>query len=144
MKDFIALKKNLKKDFSSLKKIKIALLGDTATQFLSQAIKGLGYDFNYEVEIFESDFNQVERQVFDSNSELYEHQPEVIIIFHSTHKWLVKYDKSGSQEQAQLCESRMELISNLHNAISSQLKSKIIYFKVVLINYLVLSVGKAA
>ena len=29
MKDFNALKKNLKKDFSGLKKIKLAILGDS-------------------------------------------------------------------------------------------------------------------
>ncbi len=40
---FIELKKNLKKDFSGLKKVKLALLGDSATQFLTQAIRGHGY-----------------------------------------------------------------------------------------------------
>ena len=38
MKEFSQLKKNLKKDFSKLKAIKVAVLGDTATQFLTQAL----------------------------------------------------------------------------------------------------------
>lgn len=40
MKDFSQLKKNLKKDFSGLKAIKVAVLGDSATQFLVQALRG--------------------------------------------------------------------------------------------------------
>ena len=36
---FNKLKKNLKKDFSGFKKVKIAILGDVSTQFLNIAIK---------------------------------------------------------------------------------------------------------
>ena len=38
MQTFTQLKKNLKKDFTGLKAIKVAVLGDTATQFLIQAL----------------------------------------------------------------------------------------------------------
>ncbi len=47
MKDFSQLKKNLKKDFSQLKKIKIAVLGDSATQFLIQALRGVGFEYGW-------------------------------------------------------------------------------------------------
>ena len=54
MKDFNQLKKNFKKDFSDLKKVRIAILGDSATQFLVQAIKGQGYEDGVNYEIFEA------------------------------------------------------------------------------------------
>ena len=41
---FKKLKKNLKKDFSSFTKLKLAVLGDSATQLLVQAIRGEGYN----------------------------------------------------------------------------------------------------
>ncbi|PKP46542.1 MAG: hypothetical protein CVT94_14295, partial [Bacteroidetes bacterium HGW-Bacteroidetes-11] len=72
MKTFTQLVKNLKNDFSKLKSIKVAVLGDSATQFLSQALKGTGYDYGLDLNIWEADFNQIERQVFDPTSELYE------------------------------------------------------------------------
>ncbi|RYZ92316.1 MAG: hypothetical protein EOP47_30455 [Sphingobacteriaceae bacterium] len=81
MKVFSQLKKNLKQDFSALKTIKIALLGDTATQFLNQALRGTGYDRGYNLDIWEADFNQVEGQVFDPSSELYEFAPDVVVFF---------------------------------------------------------------
>ena len=93
MNSFLQLKKNLKNDFSNLKIIKVAILGDTATQFLTQALKGLGYDNSINLEIWEADFNQIERQVFDLSSELYEFKPEIVIVFQSSHKLLDKYNK---------------------------------------------------
>jgi hypothetical protein len=44
MKIFSELKKNLKKDFSELTTIKVALLADSAPQFLAIALRGAGYD----------------------------------------------------------------------------------------------------
>jgi len=70
MKSFLQLKKNLKCDFTKLKSIKMAVLGDTSTQFLVQALHGTGFDRGFDLKIFEADFNQIERQVFDTGSEL--------------------------------------------------------------------------
>lgn len=128
MKDFFQLKKNLKKDFSSLKKIKVALLGDTATQFLNQALKGEGYDRGFNLDIFEADFNQVERQVFDPASELYKFEPEVAIIFQATHKLLSGYNKLEPQAHKNLADSQMANIRHLHETISSRTKAKVIYY----------------
>jgi hypothetical protein len=60
MQTFSELKKNLKKDFTNLKKVKIAILGDTATQFLMQALRGVGYLGGFDLQIWEADFNQVD------------------------------------------------------------------------------------
>ena len=65
---FQTLKKNLKNDFSELRKIKIAVLGDTATQMYVQALRGYGYEEGMNLDIFEADFDQIERQVFDPRS----------------------------------------------------------------------------
>ena len=42
MHPFKELKKLLKKDLSGLPSMKVALVGDTATQFLATAIQGTG------------------------------------------------------------------------------------------------------
>ena len=91
-KSFLQLKKNLKKDFSEFKKIKLALLGDSSTQFLNIAIKGLAYDYNLNLDIWESDYDQIPLQVFDSSSDLYSFNPDLILIFKSSHKLLQKYN----------------------------------------------------
>ena len=134
MPTFNELKKNLKKDFSSYKKIKVALLGDTATQFLKQALRGTGFEQGIDLDIWEADFNQIERQVFDPSSELFEFNPEIIIIFHSAHKLLDKYNKLKLTLQNSLANTQLELVSNIVITINSQLKSKIIYYNYTEIN----------
>ena len=134
MKNFAALKKNLKKDFSGLKQIKLALLGDTATQLLSQTLRAAAFDEGFNLEIWEADFNQIERQVFDNGSELYEFNPDIILVFYSSHKLLGKYNKLKTEEQANLAQSQLELIQNIHTTISAQLKAKIIFYNYTEIN----------
>ena len=73
-KSFLQIKKNLKKDFSDFKKIKLGILGDSSTQFLNIAIKGLAYDYNLNLDIWEADYDQIPLQVFDTNSDLYSFQ----------------------------------------------------------------------
>ncbi len=128
MKDFSLLKKNLKKDFSGLKKIKLAILGDTATQFLKQAIRAYGFECGFDLDIWEADFNQIELQVFDNSSEFYKYKPELVILFHSTHKLNNKYSKLNPELYAQLAEQRMILVNELFTQIKSNLRAKIIYY----------------
>ncbi len=134
MNDFFKLKSNLKKEYSGLKLIKVALLGDTATQFLNQALRGTGYDYGFNLQLFETDFDQVERQIFDETSELYEFKPDIIIIFQSCHKLLGKYNKQASTARVHLADERLSLVNNLYTTLSSRLGSKVIYYNYSEIN----------
>ena len=128
LKNFIQLKKNLKKDFSNLKPIKLAILGDTATQFLTQSLRGLGYDNSINLDIWEADFNQIERQVFDFSSELYQFKPEIVIIFKSSHKLLGKYNKVKPEQHLLFASNELSEIENIYSNLSNNLDAKIIYY----------------
>lgn len=128
MSTFNELKKNLKKEFHHFRKIKIALLGDSATQFLSQALRGCGFDFSYDFEILEADFNQIEQQVFDPTSELYEFKPDIIVLFHASHKMLGKYNKLKPENYGNLADAQLELIKSITENINKNINVKIIYY----------------
>jgi FkbH-like protein len=134
MEGFTRLKKNLKKDFSGLQPVRVALLGDTATQFLGQAIRGLGFDRAFDLQMWEAEFNQIERQVFDAGAELYRFDPEVIVLFHSSHKLLGQYNKLPADDLAGLAEDRLALIERLCIALEARLGAKIIYYNYPEIN----------
>ena len=134
MKDFSQLKKNLKYDFSNLNAIKVAILGDTSTQFLKQALRGAGFDKGFNLQIWEADFNQIERQVFDLTSELYKFKPEVVIVFQSTHKLLSKYNKLKPEEHSLLAFNELELITDIYSLLTTQLNAKVIYYNYYEIN----------
>lgn len=134
MKTFSELKKNLKNDFSHLRSVKIALLGDTATQLLTQCIRGLGFDIGFDLQIWEADFNQIERQVLDPTTELYTFAPEIVIIFHSSHQLLAKYNKLNPAEYNSLAQDRLALIGDLSTALNINLNAKVIYYNYTEIN----------
>jgi FkbH-like protein len=134
MKIFSQLKKNLKNDFSNLPPIKTAILGDTATQFLTQAIRGAGYDAGFDLQVWEADFNQVERQIFDPGSELYAFAPQVVIVYQSSHKLLEKYNKLNPGDHGTLAERELQQIKDLCAALNARLNAKIIYYNYAEIN----------
>jgi FkbH-like protein len=127
-KNFSELKKNIARHSqnSTLKKIKVALLGDTATQFLNVALKGTAINEGFEFEIFEADFGQISRQIFDPSSEYYEFNADFTIIFESSHKLLNQYYKSYDS-QLKFAEDKINHIEKLYETIQSRTKSRVIY-----------------
>lgn len=134
MKNFSQLKKNLKNDFSNLKKNKVAVLGDSSTQFLVQAIRGCGFDAGLDLQIWEADFNQIERQVLDPSSALYDFNPEIVILFRSSHQLLGKYNKLNPGQFTSLAADELKLIEELNNTIISRLNCKVIFYNYTEIN----------
>lgn len=124
MLTFKELKRNLKKDVSNYPTIKVSLLGDSATQFLTTAIRGMGIERGYNINLFEAEYNQVERQVLDSTSDLYQFSAKYTIVFQSTHKLLEKYALMSTDEQAYLADNRLNFI----RTICEQTSGYIIYY----------------
>lgn len=118
------LKRNLKKDASLLPTVKVALLGDTATQFLAVAIRGYGYECGYNIDLFEADYNQVERQVLDPTSELYRFKSDYVVVFQSTHKLLEQYSLMPITVQASMVGTRLDFV----NTLCESVQAKIIYY----------------
>lgn len=124
MQSFKELKRNLKKDVSNLPTLKVSLLGDTATQFLSTAIKGEGIERGYNIDLFEAEYNQVERQVLDPTSDLYTHDAKYTVVFQSTHKLLEQYSLKPVSEWSALADERINFI----RTICENVGGKIIYY----------------
>ena len=127
MLSFQELKKSVKHMPAGLPQIKVALVGDTATQFLGTAIRGVGIERGYQVELFEAEYNQVERQFLDPTSELYEFDADFIVVFQSTHKLGEKHSALNPEQQNTLADDRLAFVSSLceNPALANK---KIIYF----------------
>lgn len=134
IKSFNTLKKNLKKDYSALKKIRIALLGDSSTQLLTQSIKAYGYEECINFEIYESDYNQIEQQIVDSASELYQFQPQFVVIFQSTKRLAKNFYKKSSTQKKSFAQEKIAEVNDFYSTITNNLKAKIIYFNFQEIN----------
>lgn len=125
--DFIELKKNLKKDFSNFKKLRVAILADTASQLLTQAIRGWGYEYHLDLQIFEAPFNQIDNQILNDLSELYTNAPEVVIIFQSSQMFLAGFNNLSIPEKELFADKSAEHVDAIVHRLSEKLSPKIIY-----------------
>jgi FkbH-like protein len=110
MTTFTELKRNLKKDLSAFPVLRVALLGDTATQFLASALEGTAIERGFRLELFEAEYSQVERQFMDPASEFHAFKADYAVVFQSSHKLLAAYDKLPPEKQASLADERLEFI----------------------------------
>lgn len=127
MIDFKQIKKLLKQVSTSLPEVKVALLGDTATQFLATAIKGVGVERGYNIKLFEAEYNQVERQVQDPTSDLHQFAAKYTVVFQSTHKLLEAYSLESVQCMVYGVKAFEERL-NFVRTLCETTEGKIIYF----------------
>ena len=127
MKNFKEIKKLLKQPTEGLPKIKMAVVGDTATQFLVTAIRGIGVERGYNINLFEAEYSQVERQFMDPSSELFEFDADFIVVFQSTHKLGEHHSALSQEQQGLLADERLSFVTGICTNPAFEGK-KIIYF----------------
>lgn len=123
---FGALKRNLKASDKSFPTYKIAVLGDSATQLFTKALKGYGHEMKVNFEIYEADYNQIDLQVFDPESELYKFQPEFVVIFKSSSKLLLNYYKKKTAERSNFARHTLSQIEGYIDTINQHLSTRIL------------------
>ena len=128
MKTLKELKKLAKQDVPG-QKYRVALLGDTATQLLATAIKGEAASRQQSIDLYEAEYNQVERQLLDPTSELYAFDADAIVIFQSTHKLGEHHSQLSAEAQASLADERLAFIASVCE--SAALANK----KIICFNY---------
>lgn len=134
MLPFNTLKKNLKKDFSPLKTIRLAIVADSASQLMHQAIKGWGYEAGIHFDIYEADYNQVDLQVFDPSSELYAFDPEFIFISRSAEHLLKDFYKKGKAGRSSFAVDQATYVQSLYDTLLQRLSCRLITNTLVEIN----------
>ena len=129
--NFLTLKKNAKKEMSDFKKIKIALMGNSSTQHLATAIKGYGYTQEFNFEIFDADYNQIDAEIMDENSETYKLKPDYVLIYMSTEKIYEDFCKMDISERDRFADIFIKKIQTYWEIINSRIKTNIIQFNFV-------------
>lgn len=126
-KTFKDLKRNLTKDFTGLQRYRVAVLGDSATQYLVSALRGHAFDVGLDLDIFEADYDQIERQVFDPDSELYQFGPDFILVYPSSEKLLEKFYAGGAAAGAALADHRLATFEQIWREIAARCGARIVH-----------------
>lgn len=133
MSDFRTLQKNSRKECDGAK-VSVCVMGDVATQFLAQAVKGYGYECNLNLNITDIDYNQIDMQTMDSTSELYESKSDYVLIYMSAEKLYEKFCHTDISLRDKFAEMQVEYIKEVHNRINSNVNTKILQFNFIEIN----------
>lgn len=127
MISFNQLKKYAKQSSEGHSKVKMAVVGDTATQLFCTALRGVGVLRGYDIELFEAEYNQVERQFLDPTSDLYQFDADYVVVFQSTHKLAEHHSALPAEQQVNLADERLQFITGICTNPTLASK-KIIYF----------------
>ena len=131
---FKQLKKNAKADISHLPQYKLAILGNCATQHVATAIKGYGYHVGLGMDIFDSDYNQIDAQTMDPASELYTFAPNGVLIYMCSEKLYEKYCETPIEVRATFAEDTYGYIRNCWNQINANIQTTILQFNFAMLN----------
>lgn len=125
---FEKLRKNLKQDFSSLKKIRVALLSDSASQFLAMALRGYGYECKLNLDIYEAPYNQIDHEILNPASDLYHFNPDFILIFNSSYKLHKKFSLLTDDQKVKFSTNYASQLKEFYAVLIKQMPAcKIIY-----------------
>lgn len=123
---FRELKKNCRKRKEGLIPYKLAVLGDCATQHLVTAIDGYGYEEGYGLTIFEADYNQIDLQIMDRDSELYLFQPQFVLIYMCIQKLYASYCNRSPDQRKFFADDVNEKICSYWGHINQSVKTNIL------------------
>lgn len=125
---YIQLKKNSKKEETEYKIYKLVLMGDCATQLLATAIKGYGYEYKYNIDILDVDYDQIDSQVMNVKSELYNFSPASILIFMCSEKLYDLFCNTPIYQREMFADITCNRIINYWSFINKNIKANIIQF----------------
>ncbi len=128
MPAFPALKKNLKKNMSSLPGCKAAILGDCATQHIATALRGWGYEAGLRFEVFDADYNQIDAQTMDPQSELYTFAPGWVILANCTDKLYDSYCAFPQDQRSHFAEVMGARMVAVWQRVSSHINARLLQF----------------
>lgn len=106
--------------------IKLAVLGDTATQLLCTALRGYAFDRGYNFNIYEAEFDQVFSEILDENSGLYKFSPDYVLIYMSSEKLLAEFNDSDENTRADFSDKIMNRIKQQWSLLQSRCSARII------------------
>lgn len=134
MNDFNTLKKAAKNVDGSYPNYRLAILGDCATQHIAKAIRGDAALRKHNLNIFDSDYDQLRAQTMDSQSELYAFAPDAVLIVMCSEKLYEAFCSTPAEQRPKFAEDTIARICTYWELVSQRLKTNILQFNFAYIN----------
>ncbi|MBQ9443314.1 MAG: HAD family hydrolase [Lachnospiraceae bacterium] len=130
---FRELAKASKKDVEG-KEYRIAVLGNVATQFLSQAIGGYAHLCGMNLKVFDADYDQIDAQLLDPSSETYGYAPDYILLYLATDRIYEEFMKSDPSLRASFADDMIGKLKRYWDLIEAHCGARILQMGFTSIN----------
>lgn len=127
---YIDLVKNLKRNYSLFPKYTLKVIGDCATQHICNALRGYAFTQKIDLDVSDTDYNQLDAQILDTQSFLYSTPFDYILIIMCTEKLYEAFtQKKGTEARKTFAVSIIEKIEQYWKIISERMPQiKILQF----------------
>lgn len=122
---FQEIKKAAKKASPKGIGFKLAILGDSSTQFLAVAIKGYANLENIEIDVFDAGYNQIDAQILNPESEVCRFEPDAILLYLSSERLYEEFMALDVSNKCEYADTVMAKIEKYWDIISSRIGCKI-------------------
>lgn len=112
--------------------VRLAVLGNCSTQFITKAVRGCGIKRGINILTFESDYNQITEQIIDKKSELYSFEPDIVMIYMCSEKLYEEF--CSDPEPESFAEKQLGLIRSCHKLIADRTSARVLQFNFAEIN----------
>ena len=113
---------------------RLSILGDSATQFLAKALAAKGREENLPLTIFDADFDQLNSQILDPDSELYHSQPEFVLLYLSVERLWERFAASPLAARSGFAQHTLAEIRNWWQQLARNSKARIIHCNFIELN----------
>lgn len=131
MQTFNELKRAAKQEMLDMPKTCVSLMGNCATQLLAIALRGYGAKVGLNLSVFDVDYNQIDAQVMDKDSELYESTPQYILIQMCSEKLYEDFCKLDLSMRCTFGSDMADHIAANWDTISERCTAKILQYDFV-------------
>ena len=125
MYTFRELQKAVKQTVTG-KEIRVAVLGNCATQFISQAIEGYAKLSGLNICVFDGEYDQMDQQLIDPESELYAFKPDVVVLWLAGERLYERFLDSKIDDRKDFAVSMIRRLEDYWQLVSKYSCSKII------------------
>jgi FkbH-like protein len=125
--DFQALNR-ISRNSSAQGGTRVALLGDSATQFLAMAITSVAKIRRTPVALLEANFDQIHRELMDPESETYAFKPEFLLVYRCSRKLLARFYQLEPAVRAGFADEVLADLQDLVDAAQRHSGAKLVIF----------------
>ncbi len=130
-KTFSELKKKSRSSAEGLPRFRLALMGDCATQHLATALRGAAMDRGVNLDLWEADYDQLQAQILDDQSELYTFEPAAVLLYLCSEKLYDKFAKCPLEQREQFAQRTYEGIAAYWDRIIATKSMQILQYNFV-------------